>query len=289
MSTIGQVAKSLVKGFTSRLPATTPTVFLAGKAPKRDEVRELLRRRLTQQSHVQRYDVLYPEHLFDELLTGNPGSDLLSFEDMLADSTHATVILVEGAGSICELGAFVNNNKLRSKVIAVIDKRYRNRRNFINLGPVAMLRATGRHAVITHDLGNPDISKLASDVRQSVRQAIDRGKIDETLSNPVRAQYLFLAGIFVLQPEKSVESDLVELLTSTGECPMERTSVVARIALQLLQRRGDISRKGDAFILTTKGRSRLDGILHSTGEGRKFARLFDECRINILNSTLRKL
>ena len=42
-----------------------------------------------------RYDIFYPEDLFDELLSGPEHHDLISLENILADSVDAVVIAIE--------------------------------------------------------------------------------------------------------------------------------------------------------------------------------------------------
>ena len=77
------------------------------------------------------YDIFYPEDLFDELLLGPSHHDLISLENILADSVDAVVLVVESYGAVAELGSFVSNNKLRKKLACVVDKRYKKDKSFI--------------------------------------------------------------------------------------------------------------------------------------------------------------
>jgi hypothetical protein len=69
------------------------------------------------------YDLIYPEDIFDELLYSSNSADLLSLENLLADSVDAVVVIPESAGSFAELGAFANNEKLRNKMLCVVIER----------------------------------------------------------------------------------------------------------------------------------------------------------------------
>lgn len=62
-----------------------------------------------------RYELLYPEDLFDDLLAGQGQHSLLKLENILADSVDAIVLFPESPGSFAEIGAFSNNEKLAKK------------------------------------------------------------------------------------------------------------------------------------------------------------------------------
>ncbi|MDP2730683.1 MAG: retron St85 family effector protein [Dehalococcoidales bacterium] len=283
MMLLNNVAKVIAEGFTNDLEVSAVTVFLAGgSTERRTSIRPQLRKELRGRRYVRGYDVLYPEELFDELMGRQPDRDLLSLENMLAGSAHAIIIIVESPGAIAELGAFANSEQLRPKLIAIVDKRYRGRRTFIMLGPVAQLRNFRQGAVIMHDFGKPDISKLAEDVRRSVRGIIKDTKVDASLSNPIRAQYFLLASLFVAEPIEL--SYLIKLLTATDECDLALANVVATTALNILLRQGEVALEETSYHLTPKGRQRLTDIIRDSKDSRKFIQLFDKCRVDILNA-----
>jgi len=66
-----------------------------------------------------RYQLLYPENLFDDLMAGQGQHSLLVLENILADSVDSIVLLPESPGSFAELGAFANNSRLANKLICV--------------------------------------------------------------------------------------------------------------------------------------------------------------------------
>lgn len=281
------IGKTIAAEFTKDLEVSAVTVFLAGgSAERRSSIRPQLRKELRGRRYVRGYDVLYPEELFDELMGSNPNRDLLSLENMLADSAHAIIIIVESPGAIAELGAFANSEKLRPKLVAIVDKRYRADKSFIMLGPVMQLRNSRRGAVIMHDLRNPDISKLGEDVRRSVKAIVKETSVDANLSNPIRAQYFLLASLFVAEPMEL--TTLAELLSATGECESEYAEVVATTALNILLRQGEVTLEGNKYRLTPRGLQRLNGIIKDSKDGRRFIKLFDKCRVDVLNAVRTK-
>ena len=285
--TLANRGKAIAAGFTKDLEVSAVTVFLAGGSTERgSSIRPQLRQELRGRRYVRGYDVLYPEGLFDELMGSEPNRDLLSLENMLADSAHAIIIIVESPGAIAELGAFANSEKLRPKLVAVVDKKYRGHKSFIMLGPVAQLRNVRRGAVIMHDFRNPDISKLGEDVRRSVKVIVKDTSVEANLSNPIRAQYFLLASLFVAEPIEL--ASLAGLLTATGECESKPASVVAATALNILLRQGEVTLEETRYRLTPRGLQRLNDIIKGSKDGRSFVKLFDKCRVDILNTARSK-
>lgn len=286
-SIIDDIGKAISEGFTKDLEVSTVTVFLAGgSAVPGKSIRSLVREELKGRPYVRGFDVLYPEELFAELLSKKSGHDLLSLENMLAESSHAVIIIVESPGSIAELGAFVNSEVLPSKLVVIVNKKHRNDKSFIMLGPVAQLRNIRHEAVITHDFKNLNIPKLAEDLRRVVRSIIEDTRVVHSLNNPIRAQYFFLAAVFVAEPADL--ATLTQLLAATGECKIPDVSVVSRTALNILTRQRDITMDISTYQITKKGLDRLYRIIRNTKRQRDITKLLDKCRIDFLNITSRK-
>jgi len=108
-----------------------------------------------------RYELLYPEDLFDDLLAGQGQHSLLKLENILADSVDAIVLFPESPGSFAELGAFSNNEDLARKMIVISNKKYKSNKSFINYGPNRLVKSskTGKVLNINYeDLGD-DVEK----------------------------------------------------------------------------------------------------------------------------------
>lgn len=114
------------------------TIFLCGKDKNdKSSIRHKIAQGFTKGFwYSSNYDLIYPEDIFEELLYSSNSTDLLTLENLLADSVDAVVVIPESAGSFAELGAFANNEKLRSKMICVMDARYKRDKSFINQGPL---------------------------------------------------------------------------------------------------------------------------------------------------------
>jgi len=94
------------------------------------------------------YDLIFPEDIFDELLYSAHAPDLLSLENLLADSVDAVIMIPESPGSFTELGAFASNEKLRSKLVCVIDEKFKKTKSFINQGPLKLVKQANKSNIV---------------------------------------------------------------------------------------------------------------------------------------------
>ena len=120
-------------------------VFLCGGSDKtniRNKVRVELEKR--------GFQVLYPEDLFMDLLNRDKKTNLLEFENLLADNSDVVCIICESMGSAVELGAFTQNELIRDKMVAAIEKKYKRALNFINLGPIKLLKQKDDERVVIY-------------------------------------------------------------------------------------------------------------------------------------------
>ena len=109
-------------------------IFLCGGADKnniRNSVKNLLSKK--------QFQILYPEDLFMEMLNRDKRSDLLEYENFLADNADVICIICESMGSAVELGAFVQNENIRKKLVVAINQKYSRDKSFIMMGPVKHL------------------------------------------------------------------------------------------------------------------------------------------------------
>jgi hypothetical protein len=113
------------------------TIFLCGASPdKKDSVREQLQKALMDKQYSYMYDIFFPEDLFEELISGPHHQDLISLENILADSVDVVILAIESTGAIAELGFFASNAKLRKKLICLVDQKHKKDRSFIKYGPL---------------------------------------------------------------------------------------------------------------------------------------------------------
>jgi len=64
--------------------------------------------------------------------------NLLDLEDTLTNVADHVLIILEGYGAYCELGAF-SHTELRSKILVINDRRYATSPSFISLGPLTAI------------------------------------------------------------------------------------------------------------------------------------------------------
>ena len=285
---LGELATMLDQEVFQRIRLTRPTVFLVGAARSAPSaLRERLREELSGKPWIPGFDVYYPEDLFEELLRGGAGgTDLLELENMLAKNVHAIVIVLESAGAIAELGAFANHLELRDRLVVVVDKKYQRARSFVMLGPVAYLRRRAKSKVILHDLKNPNVDKLGSEVRTAVRKVGGEATVETSVRNPLAAQHYLRAAIHVLAPVSKAR--LLSLIERATACLSEEANWIVSTSLSILLREREISLGGEGYGLTDAGRHRLERMLQLERDGREMIRSLDRARVDVLTWTLRR-
>ncbi len=124
-------------------------VFLCGGAAE-----TCIRNKIRTQLESNGIQVLYPEDLFMEMMNKNKKSNLLDYENILARSADSILLICESMGSAAELGAFVQSEQIRNKLIIAIEKKYRRQHSFIMDGPVKKLQTLDKDRVIIFDKTN---------------------------------------------------------------------------------------------------------------------------------------
>ncbi|MDN0128156.1 MULTISPECIES: retron St85 family effector protein [Yersinia] len=188
------------KIFTSQLTKKT-TVFLCGgdvanEKYGRHKMAALL-------SKYRRYEILYPEDLFDDLLAGQGQYSLLSLENMLAEAVDVIIIFPESPGSYAELGAFSNNTDLAKKLICIQDNRFKSKKSFINYGPIRLLKTnkTGKVIAINYEhLAKNRIESLDSYSKIAKAIAIIKNKhpVKRSVENLLDSENFILPCIYLM-------------------------------------------------------------------------------------------
>jgi hypothetical protein len=131
------------------------TVFLAGpfiepgKPPKpiKRNLASILRYSLHEYLSSSDYDVTLGE--YRELLDAYSSNLGSSHNAALAETGHArnsvdaVVLLPSSPGSFSELGAFAIYKNICEKMLIIIDAQYKDKINYINLGPAVLARGFG--------------------------------------------------------------------------------------------------------------------------------------------------
>lgn len=290
------ILKTLYNVSFNKLPPQSTTVFLIGPSLKNKEknIREKVRKELSRKvSYFSGNEVYYPEYLFDELMQGRKKFNLLDLENMLANSVHAVVILLKSEGAIAELGAFANNKKLSKKLLVVVDKKYRNKKSFIILGPVRHIMEQDKRRVIFFDYEKGDPQELCDKLRWEIRFVARNQIIDKTINNPLALQnfifiLLFVAGplskeklMDILKISQKYEADNEESLDSERE-----NKLISTVIKILLKNKFVQIQKNEyliEYLLTDFGKRKLLDIIGISKRAPRIMREINDQRVRVLN------
>lgn len=193
-------------------------------------------------------DIIYPEDIFDELLYSSKTKDLLSLEALLADSVDAIVLIPESPGSFAELGAFANDEKLRKKLICVIDKKYKKDKSFINQGPLKLVKKQNSFGLVFIDPNDIDneIDNLHSSLRKMKKTSI---KASDKISL-LQLENFLLPSIYLMEP---VSKDTLVNLVGTATNDYTNAFQTTTTALTILTKKRQIELTTLGYKLTSLG------------------------------------
>ena len=194
------------------------------------------------------FDIVYPEDIFDELLYSAKTADLLSLESLLADGVDAIVLIPESPGSFTELGAFSNDEKLRQKLICLIDKKYKKNKSFINQGPLKLVKKANSNGLLYIDPNNieNEIDKLITALKKVKK--ISSKKTDKI--SLLQLDNFLLPSIFLLEPVS--KETLVNLVESATEDKINGYQTTTT-ALTILTKKRQIELTTNGYKLTKLG------------------------------------
>lgn len=281
------IAKTLYTDVFPYIRRDKTSVFLIGaNAKDKDSVRYRLRNALSK-SRFKKSDVYYPEEIFADLLYDSQ-LDLLSLENLLASSVHVVIICAESWGSIAELGAFVNHEKLNKKLVVIINEKYKNTKSFIRQGPVRFLeiKSKGRtNPIIWFNFSRGNIDELSKKVNFVVNKISRDSNVESSLCNPIVSQEFLLILIHTLGTSTAGEiKQLIKLLIEPIES-QELSTIVYSSLRALFKQRAVILRNGQ-YTLTQSGHSRLENSFLNYYR-LKVVKIMDSLRIEFLNKMLR--
>lgn len=222
------------------------TIFLCGAdINQKDKIRHQIAQALKWEFW---FDIIYPEDIFDELLYSSKTKDLLSLEGLLADSVDAIVIIPESPGSFAELGAFANDEKLRKKLICVIDKKYQKDKSFINQGPLKLVKKENSFGLVFIDPKEVsiEVEKLVAALKKMKKVNAKRG---DKLSL-LQIENFLLPSIYLLEPVSKIT--LINLVAAATEDEINSFQTTTT-ALTILIKKKLIQLSNEDYKLTTLG------------------------------------
>ena len=263
------------------------TIFLCGAdLSQKDKIRYKIDKVLRNWWYSIQYDIIYPEDIFEELLYSSQTKDLLSLENLLAESVDAIVLIPESPGSFTELGAFANNEKVRNKLICIIDEKYKKNKSFINQGPLKLVKKAYKHGLIFINPNEIDkeVDKLNTSLKK-MKKSSSKRKDKITL---LQIHNFLLPSIFLLEPvSKRTLINLVGNATEEDEVNSFQTTTAA---LTILTNKRQVELTLNGYKLTQLGVKDFLSF-RKTSSRMKTQRetvAIDELRLEILNLKNRK-
>lgn len=229
-----------------------------------------------------RYEILYPEDLFDDLLAGQGNYSLLKLENLLADSVDAIVLFPESPGSFAELGAFSNNENLAKKMIVISNKKYKKNKSFINYGPNRLIKSSKTGKIIHINYEDLDDDQEKHKIYKNINDGISKIKkshpVKKDITNILEIENFILPCIYLLGEVGLVT--LYQLVAfATGHekniCEIATKSSLGRL---IYQRR--ITRTSSGYKVTSVGGEYVRSTFKS--------RSLDNVQIELLNSLNRR-
>lgn len=243
----------LVKNNLFRERSSTIKVFLCG-----GDVNDVRfgRYKLAQAlAKINRFELFYPEDLFDDLLAGQGQHSLLSLENILADSVDVIIIIPESPGSFSELGAFSNNAKLSKKMICVQDNKYKSKKSFLNYGPIRLLKSINSKSVLRCDFNFLDSLSENMDFYRKLMRSINsirkRVPVKQSISNILYADKFVLPCIYLMDGINNVL--LYDLLNKATGQEKVLSEIIVKSALSRLLNQRVIMRTSQGYHITDSG------------------------------------
>lgn len=285
-SILASIADTIKDKVLSSILEYKKTIFLCGSADTdAKSIRPAIRKDLTTSWYKYQYDIFCPEDLFEELLAGPVHHDLLSLENELADSVDAVILPLEGPGTFAELGAFSNNDKLRRKLICLVDEAYRREKSFLNYGPLRLLRdrKEGRILFFDFDKITDKIELIRSAISEISKTFLKRVDV----SNIIQAHHFILPAIYLL--ETASFEDLVRLVGHASKADDVKARALTRVALSILEKQRLITLSAEGYSLTESGlRNFINFGKKGTTRTSYSMSTLDDLRIEVVNWRCRR-
>lgn len=283
-----ELTKQLLSYFKQELESVNEiTLFLCGGSGEEEtRLRLALGKKISQISSKYTYSVYYPEDMFTELISSHQLTNLLTLENILANSVHCVVILLHSPGTFTELGAFSNHESLCNKLVIVLDNIYHGNRSFITLGPLRFLKNHTTSKVVYSDIKFENLSKLTKLIADAARDIPRQTTTMDFLANSIASLRFYLALIYVFEPfPKTLLLDILKRLDPDN---LGTVSTVSQTVTNYLASRQQISI--DRGILSTTKRG-IDELLHVYSTKKRQDEIYSflsDLRLDALNLIMRK-
>lgn len=262
-------------------------VFLCGGAGK-----EHIRNKLRPLLESEQFQVLYPEDLFIEMLNRDKKADLLEYENLLAENSDIICIICESIGSAVELGAFIQNENIKQKMIVAINHRFSRHKSFVMMGPVKHLTKTNRNNVVLYKQAAPET--LCTNLIKEFRRLHKQSKSNKNQTFDTLSAYIAFIPIIVYFYQtisrKALHKNLKNYLKSKYNLPA-RYNELFNASIKYLIKSGslitefDMKEKDETLSLSPKGYTETHNLMGRSSAINK-TMLHDKIRCVILKEQL---
>ena len=282
-----EIASRLQGKFLGPSASSDISIFLCGGAGSTEnELRRKLGASLVALKSKYRYSIFYPEDMFVELVLGHQKQDLLTLENLLANSVSAVAILLRSPGTFTELGAFSNHERLKNKLVVVVDPKHMKSQSFINTGPLRHLRKETSSRVLFLKMDEPNLDPLAKGVAEASRSIANAHPPNRDLTNPIACRELYLALLYVLDPVPRKAFALIARTLKPDEKDLAQIS--AETVVNGMINSGEALLVSQNVVISEKG---VETLYAGAGSARRLTDLkgfLGSLRISALNGQLRK-
>jgi hypothetical protein len=219
-------------------------------------------------------------------MLGHGRKDLLSLENMLAESSHCVAIIVTSPGTFAELGAFANHPKLKDKLVIIADNKHKKDKSFINLGLIRHLQKMTQSKVVWLPMDNDDsIKDISTEITESCRGIAKKNPPDKNLSNLFFSQEFYLALLYSFGPIGMGDVKIIAKEISSESKELIDNSVEASI--NALIREGNVSSLSGKLSATYKGAHELIHFNRTRKSRIAVSAFMSEINSNVLNELYR--
>ncbi len=280
-----KLAKRIRDDFYKPLNTWKTNMFLCGAdISMKDKLRFKIANEFKNIWNSYRYEIIYPEDIFDELLYSSRSKDLLSLENLLADSVDVIIMIPESPGSFAELGAFANNENLRTKIICVIDEKYKKNKSFINQGPIKLIKKANKNGVV---FINPnDLSDKMDEIKSAINFTKKNSAVKTKSVNLLQLDSFLLPTIYLLEPVNDI---ILGKIVGEAIDDISNSYEATRTALTTLTKKKAIESTNDGYRLTDLGLEQYERLrkIGSRIKVQDETEALDKLRLEILNFKLR--
>jgi|GEM_PF-766617 len=281
------ICQELVDRFlASSIKRDEITIFLCGGASKNEaEFRVALGTAIKSLKSKYQYSVYYPERVFVELILGHKRYDLLSLENLLANSVNTVIVPLQSPGTYTELGAFANHPELQNKLTVVIDPKYKRAPSFINTGPIRYLKSKTDSQIIYHEMEMRSVGVLAKNLSEAARKISNLHPIIPSLTNPLTSYEFYLALIFVL--DQIPRQTAIQIAQQFESVNKDLVATVAETVINGLINERKIALVGNLLSIPPQGINELLVSFKTSKKSEELLEFLTRLRMNALNIILR--